>query len=59
MIKVKNILTFLIAGTLFFLCMGCFGDDSQSEKIHPTSDPSSTGDWVLKEDMSDEFSDRA
>ena len=55
MIKVKNILTFLIAGTLFSLCMGCFGDDSQSEKIHPASDPSNTGGWVLKEDMSDEF----
>jgi hypothetical protein len=24
-------------------------------KIHPASDPSSTGGWALKEDMSDEF----
>jgi beta-glucanase (GH16 family) len=35
--------------------MSCVGDDSQSEKIHPASDPSNTGGWVLKEDMSDEF----
>lgn len=55
MTKVKNILAFLIAGTLFSLCMSCFGDDSQSKKIHPASDPSNTGGWVLKEDMSDEF----
>ena len=55
MIRVKNILVFLISGTLFSLCMGCSGDNSQSEKIHPASDPSNTGGWVLKKDISDEF----
>ncbi len=53
--RVKRILTFLIAGTLLPLCVGCLDEDSQSEKIYPASDPSNTGDWVLNEEMSDEF----
>ncbi len=55
MARVSTILVSLIAGSLFSLGMRCFGDDSQSERMYPASDPFNTGGWVLNEEMSDEF----
>ena len=61
--KVK-LLVLLFIISLFFC--GCvkdqvrgFGDpllkESKSTTLYPASDPENSGNWVLKEDMSDEF----
>ncbi|MFC2112860.1 family 16 glycosylhydrolase [Bacteroidota bacterium] len=53
--QLKKSIVFLITGTLILIIMSLSKCAPQNEKVFPASDPANEGNWILKENMSDEF----
>lgn len=51
----KTNITFLCTSIMIIACISCSGSSTDAEKIFPASDMANSGNWVLKENMSDEF----